>query len=324
MAVYKNKIMKKILILTLLLPIMLQAQSSYKTWAEKLGYPSGKKIIIPHADDIGMCDEANIAAVNYLLKKQIQSAAVMMPCPNAVAFASWAKDNPQFDVGLHLTLTSEWKNYRWPPLTDAKEVPGLIDGEGMLWHEVPGVVMHAKAAEVEKEIRAQVEKAMSLGFKPTHMDTHMGTLFGHHEYTAAYAKVAEEYGIPAMIVDFSKKEIVDGFRKAGYPITKEMIEVVNNYKLPKLDFFSSVSKGKSYEEVKSNFKKLIKSLPIGLTEIIFHPSVYSENLKTITNSWQQRNWEAQLFADKDLHQFFEAEEIIFTNWKEIMERFKSK
>ena len=314
--------MKKIIFLTLLLPTMLLAQNNTKTWAEKLGYPSGKKVIILHADDIGMCDEANIAAVNYLLKKQIQSAAVMMPCPNAAAFASWAKDNEQFDVGLHLTLTSEWKSYRWPPLTDAKEVPGLIDEEGMFWHEVPGVVMHAKAAEVEKEIRSQLNKAIALGMKPTHMDTHMGTLYGNEEYTAVYTKVAQEFGIPAMVIDFENPEVVAGFRKAGYPITEKMIDIVNNYKLPKLDFFSSAPNGKTYEEKKENFKKLIQSLPIGLTEIIFHPSVYSDNLKTITNSWQQRVWEAQLFSDKELIQFFKDEEIIFTNWKEIMQRFK--
>lgn len=308
--------------LVLSLPTLLIAQEGYVSWAEKLGFPAGKKVIILHADDIGMCDEANIAAVDYLLKNQIQSAAAMVPCPTFEAFASWASRNPELDIGLHLTLTSEWKTYRWGPVTEAAEVPGLIDKEGKLWRNVPGVVMNASAEEVEKEIRAQIEKAISLGLKPSHIDTHMGTLYGHHTYTAAYTKVAEEYGIPAMVIDFAKKEVVDGFREAGYPINQEMEDIVNNYKLPKLDFFASAPNGKTYEEKRSNFMELVQSLPVGLTEIIFHPSVYSENLKTITNSWRQRVWEAQLFADEEMIRFFEEEEIIFTNWKEIMARFK--
>lgn len=311
-------------VIFLAMPIFAGAQNGYVSWAEKLGFPSGKKVLILHADDIGMCDEANIAAVDYLLKGQIQSAAAMVPCPTFEAFASWAIDNPQLDIGLHLTLTSEWKTYRWGPVSDPAEVPGLIDGEGKLWRDVPEVVMSASPEEVEKEIRAQIEKSLSLGLQPGHIDTHMGTLYGHHAYTEAYTKVAQEYGIPAMVIDMSKKEVVDGFRAQGYPINEEMLAAVRDYKLPKLDFFASAPNGKTYEEKRANFIALVKSLPAGLTEIIFHPSVYSENLKTITNSWQQRVWEAELFADPAMQRFFEEEGIIFTNWKEIMKRFNER
>ena len=134
-----------------------------KTWAEKLGYPAGKMVLILHADDIGMCPEANTSAKNYLEKGQIQSAAVMMPCPNAEEFILWAKDHPEQDSGLHLTLTSEWKTYRWPSVTDVKEVPGLIDEEGKLYHTVRQVVEHASAEEVEKRNSGADRKIYSLG-----------------------------------------------------------------------------------------------------------------------------------------------------------------
>ncbi|MDX1284067.1 MAG: ChbG/HpnK family deacetylase, partial [Draconibacterium sp.] len=75
-----------------------------------------------------------------------------------------------------------------------------------------------------------------------------------------------------------------------------------------------------YENKKENFKNLVKSLRPGITEIIFHPSVETENLKTITGSWQQRVWEAKMFGDKEMIQFFKDEGIVFTNWKEMMER----
>lgn len=297
------------------------ASGKQLSWAEKLGFPAGSKVIILHADDAGMSEGANIATAHYLKNNYIQSAAIMAPCPAADEFIQWAIDHPDADVGMHLTHTSEWKTYRWGPVSDPAEVPGLIDPEGMLWPEVFNVVMSASADEVEKEIRAQIEKAISMGYKPKHIDTHMGTLYGHPEYVERFFKVAVEYGIPANAIDLSDPEVVDKFKKQGYPINEDVIELMEQYPLPKLDNFTSAPNAKSYEEKVENFKGLIKSLPAGLTEIIFHPSVDSEELRSITNSWQQRVWEAKMFSDPELISFFEEEEIIFTNWIEIMDRF---
>ncbi len=290
-------------------------------WAEKLGFPEGRKVLMFHADDIGMCDEANIAAKNYLDKKEIQNAAIMVPAPSSLPAMEWAAEHPNVDVGLHLTLTSEWKTYRWGPVSDIKKVPGLVDPDKMFWHEVPQVVAHASAEEVETEIRAQIEKAKSVGMNPSHIDTHMGTLYGSPAYVKVFLKVAEEYGIPANAIDLSKPEVVEHFKKAGYPITDEVIATMADYSLPKLDFFTSVPKGNTYEEKREKLFQLVKSLPNGLTEIIFHPSVETDNLKSITNSWQQRVWEAELFSDPVVKKFLEDEKIIFTNYKDIMERF---
>ena len=294
---------------------------SPKNWAEKLGYPAGKKVIILHADDIGMCKEANIAAESQLTNNHIQSAAIMMTCPNAEEFVQWAIDHPKMDIGLHLTLTSEWVEYRWGSVEKPENVSSLIDPFGKLWPERPDVVAHASAEDVEKEIRAQIEKSIALGYRPDHIDTHMGSLYGDPSYTKVYFKVAEEYGIPAMVIDFSNPEMLNGFKAKGFPVD-EIIKANLDYTLPKLDFFTSAPEADSYEEKIEKFKFLIKMIPAGLTEIIFHPSVETEQLKGITNAWQQRVWEAKMFGDPELIKFFEDEGIIFTNWKEIMERFK--
>ncbi|WP_020529641.1 polysaccharide deacetylase family protein [Flexithrix dorotheae] len=291
-------------------------------WAEKLGFPKGKKVIILHADDAGMCEEANIATFQQLETDVIQSAAGMPPCPKFEEFIDWAKSHPEEDLGLHLTLTSEWKTYRWHSVEDTAEVPGLIDPERKLWREVPDVVRHASAKEVEKEIRAQIEKSIALGYRPDHIDTHMGTLYAHPEYIEVFFRVAEEYKIPANVIDLSDSAVVEKFRAVGYPINDDVIRYAENYSLPKIDNFTSAPNAKTYEEKIQKFKDLILSLKPGITEIIFHPSVETENLKTITNSWQQRVWEAKMFSDPDLIKFFEQEGILFTNWKEIMERFK--
>ncbi|SHF22478.1 Predicted glycoside hydrolase or deacetylase ChbG, UPF0249 family [Mariniphaga anaerophila] len=292
--------------------------------AEKLGFPKGKKVLLLHMDDLGMCREANEAGKYYIENDYILSGAVMMPCANANEFVEWAKKTPKGDIGVHLTLTSEWKNWRWAPLADAEKVPGLMDSEGKMWRSVQEVVLNASPEEVELEVRAQIEKMLSLGYNPTHIDTHMGTLYGSPQFLKAFLKVAEEYKIPANAIDLSNPKVAAFYSAAGYPVNEEVISILGNYTLPRLDNFGSVPKGKTYDEVKANFFQLVNSLDNGLTEIIFHPSVETENMKTITGSWQQRAWEAQMFADEEVIRFFKDNGIIITTWREIMERFNKK
>ncbi|TDN97658.1 polysaccharide deacetylase family protein [Sunxiuqinia elliptica] len=299
------------------------AQSSAPTNAEKLGFPKGKKILLLHSDDAGMCEEANLAVMAYSLKNHVQSAAVMMPCPNAEEMVAWAKKHPQADIGVHLTLTSEWKNYRWPPLAPAADVPGLIDPEGKLWPEVIDVVRHASPEEVEQEIRAQIDRMLELGHQPTHIDTHMGTLYGSAEFLTVFLKVAQEYQIPANAIDLSNPKVAAYYKQAGYPISAETIAQLAAYQLPKLDNFTSVPKGSSYEEKKANFFQLVNALDPGLTEIIFHPSIETDHLKSITGSWQQRVWEAKMFSDPEVIRFFKDHGIVLTTWREIMKRHQS-
>jgi predicted glycoside hydrolase/deacetylase ChbG (UPF0249 family) len=294
-----------------------------ETWAEKLGYPAGKKVLMLHADDIGMCYEANLAAKAYLPAGHIQSAALMVPCPWYNEMADWYKQHPDYDLGLHLAMNSEWKWYRWGPVAGRDKVPGMVDRDGFLWSSQIETARGAKPGEVEAEIRAQVERAIAKGTKPGHIDTHMGTLYSRLEFTKAYLKVAQEYHIPAMVVE-ETPAVLEKFKKQGYPITEESKKVMAAYKLPKLDDFNPAPEGKTYEEKREKFFQLVRSLSPGLNEIIFHPSVQTDTLKAITGTWQQRAWEAQMFSDPAVHAFFERETIQFTNWKEIMKRFDAK
>jgi predicted neuraminidase/predicted glycoside hydrolase/deacetylase ChbG (UPF0249 family) len=305
-------------------PSWVKETDSGETNAEKLGFPKGKKVLLLHMDDLGMCKEANDAGKYYIENEYILSGAVMMPCPNAEEFVEWAITQPKADVGVHLTLTSEWKTWRWGTLTDAAEVPGLLDPDGKMWHSVMEVVMNATPEEVEMEIRAQIDKMLAMGYNPTHIDTHMGTLYGSPEFLKVFLKVAEEYKIPANAIDLSNPKVAAFYKKEGYPVNEEVVGVLNDYALPHLDNFGSVPKGDTYEEVKNNFYKLVNALDPGLTEIIFHPSFETENMKTITGSWQQRAREAQMFADPEMIQFFKENDIMLTTWREVMERFNRK
>jgi predicted glycoside hydrolase/deacetylase ChbG (UPF0249 family) len=270
-----------------------------------------------------MCSEANESAKPYLSQNHIQSASIMIPCPWSDEFVNWYKNNPEEDVGVHLTLTSEWQTYRWGPVSEAQQVPGLLDPDGFLWRDVRSVVQHATPAEVDIEIHAQIDNVLANGIDPGHIDTHMGTLYASLEFAKVYLNAAMEYGIPAMALELTEP-IAEHFRSQGYPITDELIKFSQNYTLPKLDAFYSVGGASTYQEKKQKFYSLVQSLTPGITEIIFHPSIESDTLKNITNSWQQRVWEAQMFSDPEVIQFFQDEGVEFTNWKEMMKRFRER
>lgn len=291
-----------------------------ETWAVKLGFPADKRVLILHADDIGMCWEANAAAKRALEAGNYHSAAAMVPCPWFFEIVDWAKQHPDKDIGLHLALTSEWQFYRWGPVAPRDAVKGLIDQHGFLHAKVPAVAVSATPAEVEREIRAQIQRSLDLGWRPGHIDTHMGTLYARPEFTAVYLKAAVDFHIPAMVIE-ATPETVRKFRAQGYPFTDKMVKLIREYPLPKLDDFHSVQFAKDYPEKREKVFELVRSWKPGLHEMIFHPSIQTECLKRITGSWQQRAWEDQLWADPVVQQFFKEQQVLLTDWKEVMRRF---
>ncbi len=170
-----------------------------KTVAELLGYPKDAKLLIIHADDIGVSHSENIATISAYEKGVINSGSIMVPCPWFPEIAAYAKEHPAFDLGLHLTLTSEWKYFRWDGVLPTNEIPSLINNEGYFYETVEEAAKNADTIEIEKEIRAQIERAIAFGIKPTHLDSHMGTLFSTPELFKIYLKVGIEYKIPVLV-----------------------------------------------------------------------------------------------------------------------------
>jgi hypothetical protein len=311
------------MIVALAVPPRGTAQSDTKSWGERLGWPASQRVVILHADDIGMCYEANQAAQQALTRGQYRSAAIMMPCPWASEMAAWCVAHPEYDVGLHLTLTSEWKYYRWGPVSPRDQVKGLVDPLGYLFHDVLSVATSAKPEEVATEIRAQLARARKLGMQPSHVDTHMGTVYARPDYTAAYLRMATAERIPAMVIEMTPRTI-DKFKKQGYPISEASLQALAGYTLPKLDDFHAVVEGKTYEEKRAKFLEQLRLFQPGLNEIIYHPSVETETLKKITGSWQQRVWENRLFTDPVVQRFIRENNFAVTDWKEVMTRFEAR
>jgi len=172
---------------------------SAQTLADRLGYPPGTKLIIVHADDLGETHAVNAAAIKSLEAGSVNSASLMVPCPWFPEIADYAKSHPSGDFGLHLTLTSERVYYRWGPVAPADKVPSLLDENGYLHHDWEHN-QQINAKEVEIELRAQIERALAMGVRPTHLDSHQYRLIMNgKELFDVMVRVAHEYKLPVFV-----------------------------------------------------------------------------------------------------------------------------
>jgi chitin disaccharide deacetylase len=307
------------LILLALIPFALAQEDI--TYAERLGYPKGSKVIFFHVDDAGMSHSSNVGTIEALTEGVATSVSTMMPCGWVPEFAHWLKENPDVDNGLHLTLTAEWDNYRWGPLAGKPAVPGLVDEEGCLWGNVAQVATKATPDEVEIEIRAQIERAETMGIPITHIDSHMGTLFATEPFLERYIKVGIEKQLPVLMMgghcQFLREDDtrVDRFLEAGLP------EMVWNGGLPVLDDLHNKTYGwKTWEEKKKNMIADLKRMKPGVTMIIVHCSRPSAIFDKITTSGQVRLDDLRLVTDPDIKKVIEEEGMILTTWRELHER----
>jgi predicted glycoside hydrolase/deacetylase ChbG (UPF0249 family) len=267
-------------LVVLLVTSTMSAQT--KTVAERLGLPADTKLLILHADDLGVAHSVNSASFDALDKGAVSSASIMMPTPWVTEVATYAKLHPNADLGLHLTLTSEWLTYRWGSVESKDKVPSLLDSTGTFPSEVPPVVARAKPAEVERELRAQVERAMALGIHPTHLDSHMGTLFTTPELIATYVKVAHDYRLPFLGMKTTP---------AGTPMAVSPKDVL-------VDAVVIAGPDVPRDQWKAFYVNAIASLKPGLTEMIVHLGHDDAELQAVTvdhepygSAWRQRDYD---------------------------------
>ena len=305
-----------------------------QTYAEKLGFPKDSKVLILHVDDAGMSWDSNEGTIQAMEKGVANSVSVMMPCPWVPGFVQYLKQHPTVDAGLHLTLTSEWDSYRWGPLAGKPAVPGLVDTVGALWPSVEDVVKHASANEVFIEISAQLERARAMGFEPTHVDSHMGTLFAKPDFMEQYIKLGVANKIPVMIpcghnTMVGKESNITPDLQAQLAQVGQLLWGSN---LPVLDDLHNVSydweypTGKKVTDVvlqkfaTSKYIETIKQLKPGLTMVIMHCTSPSSVFQAISGSGVKRKGDLLAMTDPELKKFLEREGIILTTWREVMKR----
>src|SRR6202167_3988997 len=176
------------------------AQDVGKSLVEKLGFPRDAKLLIVHADDVGMTHSVNAATIKALDTGRVTSASIMVPCPWFPEIADYVKAHADVDFGLHLTLTSERVYYRWGPVAPKDKVASLVDPNGY-FHLDWTASNPINPQEVELELRAQVERAYAMGVRPTHLDSHQYRLFANgKEMFQTVLRLGHEYKLPVFVV----------------------------------------------------------------------------------------------------------------------------
>jgi hypothetical protein len=162
-------------------------------------YSKGSRVIVIHEDDVGMTHGANAAFAELSAMGACSAGSVMAPCPWFPEVVEMAAANPALDLGVHLTLNSEKKPYRWRPLTSPSRAAGLTDKDGYFWSDVPSVRKNAAPEAVEAELRAQIDTVLETGIDVTHLDAHMGAVM-MPEFVEIYYRLGQDYNLPILLV----------------------------------------------------------------------------------------------------------------------------
>jgi predicted glycoside hydrolase/deacetylase ChbG (UPF0249 family) len=305
--------MRTITVITLcmcvLLALVSSAAAQNRTLAERLGYAPDAKLLIVHADDLGMAHSVNAATIKAFETGLVNSGSIMVPCPWFSEIAAFARANPQADLGLHLTLTSEWTSFRWGPVTSKDRVSSLLDKNGYLHLTESDAAAAADPKEVELEIRAQIERARAFGIQPTHLDSHMGTLYQNKALFELFLKVAREYKLPVRVAKA-------WFGQADFlPTTLKPDDVF-------IDRTIDVNTAVSPADWARFYTDALKKLEPGVTEVIIHLAYDDGEMRGATSdhpnwgaAWRQRDLD--FFTSDAFRQLLREQNIKLITWREL-------
>ena len=284
------------------------ASAQSKTLAERLGYPRDSRLLIIHADDLAVAHSEDAASFDALDKHAATSASIMVPCPWLTEVAEYAKAHPDADLGLHLTLTAEWKTDRWGPVESKDKVPSLLDPDGYLWPEVAPAIQHIKADEAESEVRAQIRQAVAMGIHPTHVDSHMGVLFERPDLFAVYVKVAREYKLPFLAsLDSNTPRALSSLLSSNDLLVDNVVMAYPG--VPAANW-------------KNFYLDAIKNLKPGLTEIIVHLAHDDAEAQAVMvdhpdygAAWRQRDYD--VITSPELKKAIADNHVILIHWSDL-------
>src|SRR5215831_3682614 len=289
---------------------------SAKSLLERLGYPADQKLLIVHGDDLGVAHSVNRATIQALESGGISSASIMIPCPWLPEIAAYARAHPQADLGLHLTLTSEWKLLRWAPVLGRERVPTLVDNDGYLYPSESQAAAHMDVREAEREIRAQIARARAFGIEPTHLDSHMGTLYQNRPLFEVLMRVAHENKLP---VRLSK----EWFSRV-HPFMPSVLgpdDIVANQII-------SIEANVNAADWSKYYTEEIKKLQPGLTVMIVHLAYDDEEMKGVTAehpnwgaAWRQRDFD--FVTSEAFRRVLQENHVKLITWREVGKLLKN-
>jgi predicted glycoside hydrolase/deacetylase ChbG (UPF0249 family) len=284
-----------------------------KNLAERLGYEADATLLIVHADDIGLGQSVNIATARAFDNGGITSGSVMVPCPGFSDFAAYYEEHQPLDVGIHITLTAEWESYKWGGITPAEEIPSLLDENGHFYPTVEAVAQHADPVEAEKEMRAQIEHALAMGIRPTHLDTHMGSVMATPELLRIYLKLGQEYELPVLTIPRNwSQDVPEEFRE---------VLIVEDGLLEGLYMMYADDSTKSWSEA---YGEMLASMGPGLNQLIVHLAVDDAEMQAIAvnhpdygSAWRQRDLD--FVTSQEFRDMLQSHDIKLVSWDQIRE-----
>jgi predicted glycoside hydrolase/deacetylase ChbG (UPF0249 family) len=266
----------------------------------RLGLPDDARVVILHADDIGMCQATLPAYAGALDFGVLSSAATMVPCPWYPALVTYCQaraGDPRLDMGVHLTVNSEWEGYRWGPLTTRDPASGLIDAQRNFHHRARGTEDNADLAALEVELLAQIERALHDGIDVTHVDTHMLTLF-HPRLLPVYVRVAFATRLPLFLL----RRAEDMFDSANVPAhlvqeTEALLADAAARGMPLFDHVEVMPLDDPHDRLAQGVAALRRA-PAGLTYLLNHMASDTPELRALAPDWHCRVADANLFCSE--------------------------
>lgn len=269
---------------------------------KKLGLAPADRAVVIHADDIGMCQASFTAWADLVDFGLISSAATMVPCPWFPAVAAYCREHPDVDLGVHLTLTSEWDAYRWGPLSTRDPASGLLDGEGYFPRQAESVQERADPGAVRREMQAQLERALAAGIDVTHIDSHMGTVL-HPRFAWDYVQLALQHRLPFIMVRLDEAGYREmGMDEAGATFAVQLVAQLEAQGVPIFDRIAMLPLDQSIDQM-DVAKRMFDELPPGLSNLIIHPSADTPELRAITPDWPSRVAHYRAFTSEELRAY---------------------
>ncbi len=290
--------------------------------ARALGLADDARLLIAHQDDVGMCHGANAAFAALAGKGFITCGSVMVPCPWFREVAAMAEADPALDIGVHLTLTSEWEHYRWRPISTVSRASGLIDGDGFMWRRIPMLRQHVVTEAAEAEMRAQIDTALAAGIRVSHLDTHMGAALTP-ELIDVYLRLGREYALPVSFppapAAISSPPTWDRSIRAS---TRQGggVEAAGN---PIVDHVAMTPGGPSAES-DAAYRRLVAAVPRGLSFLAFHCCAPGDIEAIVPPRAHWRTDEFRIFQDGAFLDWVAGTGIHLIGFREIRDMMASR
>jgi predicted glycoside hydrolase/deacetylase ChbG (UPF0249 family) len=241
----------------------------------------------------------------------LSSGSLMVPCPWFPAAAAWCRDHRSADVGIHLTLTSEWRSYRWRPVSTSSSASGLMDDEGYLHRRREGVWNNAIPRVIDEEMGAQIAIALGAGIVPTHIDCHMPVVMSAM-LMPYYVRLGLKHRLAPLILR-------NGFRPWGLGDTPEgLIEQCEELGLPIFDGVCTMGLNRPEEHSCERVIKAFEKMKAGLTCFILHPARDTPELRAIAEDWRCRVEDYRVFLSPTLRDHIRGSGIQVIGYRELL------